>query len=385
MAVPERTDILICGAGPSGLALAVALAHRGIPFLLCDRLAEGQNTSRAAVVHARTLERLEMLGVAETLVAQGNPVPVFTMRERDEVLLRLDFSGLPTAYPYALILPQNRTEAALRQRLRELGGAIHWRHAVESVAVKGEGAEVVLRDEAETLATVSARFVVAADGFHSTVREAAGIPFRTGTYAQSFVLADVRGPWPLGAQEVQLFLGERGLMVAAPFAADHLRLVATCDEAEPHPPLDLFRAILAERGPAGARLDALVWSSRFRVHHGVAARYRAGPLFLVGDAAHVHSPAGGQGMNTGIQDAIRLGALLADVLRDGADPASLDRYEAERRPVAEGVVAMTDRMTRLAALRGGLPRAARNLVLRGVGRLPALRRVIATRIAELDV
>jgi 2-polyprenyl-6-methoxyphenol hydroxylase-like FAD-dependent oxidoreductase len=184
------------------------------------------------------------------------------------------------------------------------------------------------------------------------------------------VLADVRLDWDLPTAEVQLFFSPAGLVVVAPLPGGHHRVVATVDssvgQAPEHPGLDDITELLSTRGPSSpTRVHEVVWSSRFRVHHRLAGSYRRGPVFLAGDAAHVHSPAGGQGMNTGIQDAALLGSLLADVLSADADLAVLDSYETRRRPVARDVVRMTDRMTRAATLRGSAARL-RNLALRVV-------------------
>ncbi|GJE55607.1 MULTISPECIES: FAD-dependent monooxygenase [Methylobacterium] len=383
MSLPTQTEVFVCGAGPAGLALAIGLSVKGVPFVLCDRLAEGQNTSRAAVVHARTLERLETVGVSARLVAAGNPVPTFALCAGDERLLTIDLGGLETAYPYGLIVPQDRTEAILRERLAEGGAAVNWCSEVVGIERGDVGATVAVRSDDGAVRVVRARWVIGTDGFHSTVREAARIPFAHGTYAQSFILGDVEGHWPLPPDVIALYLDAAGLMVAAPFGPGHLRIVATCDEAPEHPSLDALNAIARARGPKGARFERLIWSSRFRVHHGVAARYRDGPFLLAGDAAHVHSPAGGQGMNTGIQDALRLAELLAETIRDGR-PGALDAYERERRPVAEAVVRMTDRMTRIASLTGPLSSGLRNLALRAAGTSPGIRRRIAVQLAELN-
>jgi 2-polyprenyl-6-methoxyphenol hydroxylase-like FAD-dependent oxidoreductase len=249
-----------------------------------------------------------------------------------------------------------------------------------------DGVAVTVRTAGGPDRTVRARYVVGADGYHSVVREQAGIAFEPGTYAESFVLGDVRMEWPLPAREMQLFLSRHGIAAVVPFANGRYRLIATLDDAPEHPTRADLQAVLDERGPArgGARIDDVEWSSRFRIHHGVAAQFRAGRTFLAGDAAHVHSPAGGQGMNIGIQDACDLGGRLAAVLRGGADVAVLDGYEAARRPVAERVVSMTDRLTRLMTVKGNIRQELRNLALEAVGHLPPIRRKIAMQISELS-
>ncbi len=383
--LPAIADVVIVGAGPTGLALTGVLAKEGVSFVVVDRLAEGANTSRAAVVHARTLEVLEELEVTDRLRAEGHVVPRFTVRDRDHVLATIRFDGLPTRYPYTLMVPQNIAEAILLGRLRELGGDVHRPYAVTDLRQDADGVTVTVAADGQQPQTVRARYAVGADGMHSTVRECAGIGFTGDTYEQSFVLADVRMSWPLRADEVMLFFSPEGLVVVAPLPGGRYRVVATVDDAPERPGFADVQRLLDERGPVtGApRVDEVVWSSRFRVHHRVAKCYRAGRILLAGDAAHVHSPAGGQGMNTGIQDAVALGRALAAVLGGRAAESQLDEYERTRRPVAERVVALTDRITRVATLHGHRARSVRNAVIRVIGRIPLVRRRLATELAGL--
>jgi 2-polyprenyl-6-methoxyphenol hydroxylase-like FAD-dependent oxidoreductase len=382
-ALPSSTDVVIVGAGPTGLALACVLAGKGVDFVLIERQPESPNTSRAVAIHAHTLEVLEELKVTPRLVAEGRSVRRFIVRDRDRVLAAVPFHALPTRYPYALMVPQQITEAILSDRLRELGGRILRPHAVADVQQDGEGVSVSL--DGERRRTIRARYLVGADGMHSTVRERAGIGFTGEAYPHSFVLADVRMQWQMSADEAMLFLAPEGLAVVAPLPGDRHRIVATLDDAPEHPTIDDVQRLLDTRGPIAnpARVREVLWSSRFRVHHRLADQYRAGRILLAGDAAHVHSPAGGQGMNTGIQDAMMLGRALSSVVLGLADERQLDEYERRRRPVAKRVVAFTDRMTRMATLRSTRSRRIRNAVLQTIGRLPAIPRKLATELAGL--
>ncbi len=371
-ALPAHTQVAIVGAGPTGLALAVTLASAGIDFVIVDRLAEGANTSRAAVVHARTLEVLDDLGAAQALTARGVRVDRFTVRDGTRRLLTVPFDGLPTRYPYTLMVPQCDTEAVLLARLRALGRDVHRPYQVDSVAQDPDGVTLTM----STGETLRAGYAVGADGMHSAVRRAAGIGFTGSAYEESFVLADVTMDWAPGPHEVSLTFGPDGLTVIAPLPGGHYRIVATADQAPPTPDLPFVQRLLDDRTPGQATITGLAWSSRFRVHHRVADHYRAGRLLLAGDAAHVHSPAGGQGMNTGIQDGHALGRALAT--------GHLDDYETRRRPVAQRVVAFADRMTRIATTRNPAARHARNTALPLLGHLPGLRTKLATELAELN-
>ncbi|MBF6241988.1 FAD-dependent monooxygenase [Nocardia elegans] len=382
--VPATAAVVIVGAGPAGLTAAIALADAGADVVLLDRLAAGVNTSRAAVVHARTLEVLDGFGIAADLHDRGLEVPRFVMYEGTDRLTTIDFSGLPTPFPYTLMIGQETTEAVLLDRLQRAGGTVLRPVEVTAVIPGEEAVTVEFTDAAGESGSIRTGYVIGADGMHSRVREAAGIGFTGATYPESFVLADVRMDWPAPRDEVSLHVSPEGITVVAPLPDpehDRFRIVATVAEAPEQPTRAQVQALLDARCP-GATVREVVWSSRFRVHHRVADRYRAGRILLAGDAAHVHSPAGGQGMNTGIQDAALLGTLLARVLRGEPDTV-LDEYERTRRPVALDVVAFTDRMTRMATLRPRPARVLRNTAIRLVTRVPAVRTTLAYRLAEL--
>ncbi|MFI6595393.1 FAD-dependent monooxygenase [Nonomuraea sp. NPDC050536] len=373
--LPSETSVLIVGAGPVGLTLAASLTAQGVDVVLIDKLAEGLNTSRAAVVHARTLEVLREVGIADELVGRGIVVPRFTIRDHDKVLLTVDFGELPTDYPFTLLVPQDVTEELLLKRLEEVGGRVH--RPLELADVKAD--ETGVTATMATGETIRAQYVVGADGMHSALREHTGIGFTGDTYAQSFVLADMHLDEDFGA-EVRLHLSAEGVLVLAPLPGGRHRLVATVEEAPHEPSLEYVQALLREY----VTVKDVVWSSRFRVHHRLADHYRAGRLFLAGDAAHVHSPAGGQGMNTGIQDAVNLAGKLVAVLKNSAPDSVLDEYEAERRPVAEEVVAFTHRITRIATVGNSPLRGIRNAALRTLDFIPAVHRKMALTLSELE-
>lgn len=373
------TDVLVVGAGPAGLTTAATLVAHGVPVTVVDNQAAGANTSRAAVVHARTLEVLDRLGAAKPLTERGVHAQRFSIRDRDRELVRVPFDHLDTAFPYALMVSQAETEAVLLAKLVELGGDVLRPRVVTDVEQDAEGVTATLDDGSE----IRAKYLVGADGLHSTVREKAGIGFTGGSYAESFSLADVRLTGGVPRDEVILYFSPAGMVVVAPLPDGVHRLVATVDEAPEVPDVAFVQRLLDTRGPEAERavVHEVIWGSRFRVQHRVADRYLAGRIVLAGDAAHVHSPAGGQGMNIGIQDGVALGDALAHVLATGSTE-QLDAYEATRRPIAKQVVALADRSTRLATARPWL-RPLRNAALKGLARIPAVRRTLALRLSGL--
>ncbi|HEU4579238.1 MAG TPA: FAD-dependent monooxygenase [Polyangiaceae bacterium] len=392
-ALPEATDVLIVGAGPTGLAAACRLAQAGIEHVIIDRAPAGSNSSRAPVLHARTLEVLDAIGAAELLQREGLEVSDFVLRDRDQTLLRLDFSELPSAYPYALLLPQSRTELILSE-LHARSGSRPVQRLWRAVSLEQdrEGVNVRLSREPEgpqgaepaSQALIRARYVLGCDGMYSGVREAAEIAFEGKAYPESFLLADVRMTWPLPPKQVQVFVSQGGVMVVAPMPEGLYRVVATLDPAPEQPSAPDIEAVLRRRGPSvQALVHEVSWSGRFRVHRRIAERYRLGRVLLAGDAAHVHSPAGGQGMNIGIQDGLSLADHLVHVSRNGGHPADLDAYERERRPVAEAVLRLTDGLTRLALLQSPLFRLLRNQTVRALGRSARFRRQVSLQLSEL--
>lgn len=375
----KDTDVLVVGAGPTGLTLAAALLDRGIRAVLVDKMAAGANTSRAAAVNARTLEVLEELDVSRRMIKAGLIAPRFTMRQGRRILIPVDFSELQTDHPYTLMLSQADTERLLLERLGELGGDVVRPKALSRVTQDASGVTATFDDGD----TIRAGYVVGADGMHSTVRAQAGIGFAGGEFAESFTLADVRVTGEAPRHEVILFYAKDGLAVLAPLPGDIFRVVAPTADAPPQPSAEFVQALLDARGfgPGQTTVTELVWGSRFQIHHRVADTYRTGRLLLAGDAAHVHSPAGGQGMNLGITDAVALAGALAEVLAGGPD-AALDAYSAAQHRRAERVLKLTGRLTRVSTLPRPL-RPLRNAGIRLAAGVPAVRRQLALRLSGL--
>jgi 2-polyprenyl-6-methoxyphenol hydroxylase-like FAD-dependent oxidoreductase len=383
--LPARTDVLVVGAGPTGLALAVALTLADVRCAVVDAVAEGGNFSRAVGTLPRTLELLEPLGIAGRLAEVGNHavrIRAFS-GDRDRELVTLHLGRLATRFPFAVVLPQHMTEGVMLARLRELGGEVHRPFTLGALAQDGSGVTATVTGPDGEPRTVRAAFAVGADGAHSAVRELSGARFPGETFRQTFLLADMRltvGPPP---DEIHLFFSGRGAVVMGHMPSDVFRVCVSTDEAIGED-LTLHQAqeLLAERAPARylPKVAEVLSSSRTRVHHRVAERFRAGRVLLAGDAAHLNSPIVGQGMNLGIQDGVTLGAALAKALRGGT--GALDAWENLRRPIARQAVTLTRHLNALATTRSRWRGAVRDTVLPVLNLPPANRRA-AGRLSRL--
>ncbi|MGZ0149782.1 FAD-dependent oxidoreductase [Kribbella sp. WER1] len=354
-----NAEVVVVGAGPVGLAVGVGLRLHGHDVVVVDRQAEGTNTSRACVIHPRTLEVLEQLGVTKRLIDLGLELQDFAVRSGDRALIPVGFADLPTAYPFVTMIPQPVTEQVLLERLQELGGSVLRPYAATGLTQSADGVDVTLNNGD----VIHAQYVVAADGMHSTVRELAGLRMPGNTLELSLSLVDVRVAGGLPTDEVGLYFAAAGMLVVAPLPDGSFRLVAEVHDAPEHPDIAFAEQLLADRGPRKThpKVTEVVWGSRFRIHERVADEYRAGRVLLAGDAAHTHSPAGGQGMNLGLRDAVALADALDRAL--AGDESGLDTYATNSRAEAIRVINLAHRLTRLANLPRPI-RPLRNAVLR---------------------
>jgi 2-polyprenyl-6-methoxyphenol hydroxylase-like FAD-dependent oxidoreductase len=362
----DLLDVLVVGAGPTGLTLAAQLRAFGASVRVVDRQLDRVQESRALGVQPRTLEVLRGLGVAQELIARGNDAVWVQLHAGGRVVrIRLFGLGLDdTAYPFLLLVSQAETEQVLGDLLATGGIAVE--RGVELTAVHADDDAVTcnLRHRDGRAEQVRARYVVGCDGAHSTVRRGTGIAFQGGAYPQTFALADLEVE-PLDRDAAHAFLGQDGIVLFFPLGRPaSWRMLAMHPSLQGRrspgwPSLEELQALADAMTGGGVRLRDPVWRTYFGLQHRHATRYQAGRIFLAGDAAHVHSPAGAQGMNTGIQDAWNLGWKLALVSRGIAEEALVDTYDAERRPVGALVVRFTDRAFTVATSTNPLVRAFR--------------------------
>ncbi|MFI5648396.1 FAD-dependent monooxygenase [Kitasatospora sp. NPDC051705] len=374
------TDVLIVGAGPTGLLLAGDLAAAGVGVTVLEKRGAESNLTRAFAVHARTTELLDARGLADDLIATGRPVTSLRMFNR----FGIDLGSLPTRFPFVLITPQYNVERLLHER------------AVQAGATVLRGAEVTaLRQDAEsvTLETADGRaftagYAVGTDGVRSTVRDLLGIPFPGESVVDSVMLADARLERE-PADAVTAGANEAGFAFLAPFGDGWYRVIAwdreerqpDGDTPSPERIADVARAALGE----DYGLHDVRWSSTFHSDERQAPNYRSGRVFLAGDAAHCHSPAGGQGMNTGLQDAANLSWKLAAVLRGRATDALLDTYQTERHPVGRTVLRTSGALIRIALAESAPTRALRGALTALGGHLDVVTQRGARMVSGLDI
>lgn len=389
-ASPVSDTVLVSGAGPVGLVMALELARYGVPVRLVDRMAGRETTSRAVAVWPRTLELLERAGggLSAELVGLGNRVTVANIFAGAAEIARVELSEVATPYPFVLMLPQSETERVLVRHLEARGVAAELGVELTGFEADADGVTATLRHADGREETGRYGALIACDGAHSVVRHRLGLSFEGDTLGNDWAQGDfhIEGV-PFPPNEFATWWHEDGPAVLFPLGGTRYRLILGLGPSQgvvpPPPSLATFQSILDARGPGGMRLADTVWTTSFRINERQVEKYRVGRVFLAGDAAHVHSPAGGQGMNTGMQDAVNLAWKLALVLRGLSDsPLLLDSYDPERRAVGAGVIASAGRLTRLATLKNPLARHIRNGVMHFVLGLPTVQHALEGELTE---
>ncbi|MFD4528627.1 FAD-dependent oxidoreductase [Streptomyces sp. NPDC058470] len=360
MAVAPEQSVIVVGAGPTGLALACELATAGVSCTVLERRLTPSAQSRAMGLYSRTMEVLDLRGHADALAALGRPVGRMVPARGAMV----DFAELDSRFPYLNVIPQSRTEEVLQQHALGLGVTVEREAEVFGLEQDGSGVTLQVRSAAGEWEE-SADFVVGCDGAHSVVRELSGIAFRGRTYDIAPILADVRLRKP-PPDDLLLLSGRGGVMVSVPYGGGLYRIaVARRDRPWTRDPVTLEELgdLLTRALGFDPEPYAPEWLARFKIHQRIADQYRTGRVLLAGDAAHLHSPLGGQGLNLGIQDAVNLGWKLAAEVQGWAPADLLDSYETERRPQAERILQTTDRATRLATTTSAALTALRRTAL----------------------
>jgi 2-polyprenyl-6-methoxyphenol hydroxylase-like FAD-dependent oxidoreductase len=391
--VAAPIDVLVVGAGPTGLTLAGELLRRGLSVRTIDETDAPTRYSKAIGVHARTLEIFDDLGIADDLIARGLCVEGATMHQGSQTIMDIDFHDLDTRFPFVLCVSQVETESVLAMLLEKRGGRVDRGHELVSFVERDGGIDAVVRSGA-TDEHVRASWIVGCDGAHSAVRHALGASFEGHAYEDRFVLADVYIDWATPRTRVSTFLAEDGIVVAFPLKCPpnpeqptlhRWRVILTgAGVLGDAPTLDEVRALVEKRLGRAVPMRDAAWIAPFFINCRQVERYQQGRAFLAGDAAHIHSPVGGQGMNTGIQDAHNLAWKLALVVREEAMPALLESYSLERHAIGKGVLTQTDRATKMGLLKGLLV-PLRNQAVRFATSFEYVRQQIVQDASELSV
>lgn len=379
------TDVLIVGAGPVGLFLATECARRNMRWRLIEERSSQSEHSKALAIFPRTLEIFDMAGIATPFLEKANRVTKVAVITHDRTLAHMRFKPEETPYPFIAMVPQDVTERLLVDELRRKGGNVEYQTRFTYMKQEEHAANAMIERGGKP-GVIRASFVVGCDGAHSAVRRRLNLPFEGAEYRGSFLLADVETNAQLPADEMQLCPSEIGPVAIFPISATRRRVVATiANVVGDAPSLDLVRRILAQRGPSAIEARDLHWSSYFHIHHRQVERLRQGRIFLAGDAAHIHSPFGGQGMNTGLQDAWNLVWKLDLFLKGLGNEKLLDSYGSERLPVIKSVIETTDRLTKVMGTPNKFAQALRDTVIPMVSRLAPFQHAFVQRLSELGI
>jgi 2-polyprenyl-6-methoxyphenol hydroxylase-like FAD-dependent oxidoreductase len=387
-----QQQVLVVGAGPVGLTVAAELARYGVRVRIVDKSAERTDKSKALVMWSRTLELIDRMGPGDAFVAAGRKMRSASIIADGHQLAQISLDVPETPHPYGLMLPQSETERLMEQHLNATGVRVERRVELTQFAPATDHVAATLRHPDGRDETVDAAWMIGCDGAHSLIRHGLGMQFEGDTLPSSWILADLHlAGNPTPSDEIATYWHADGLLMIFPIAPGRFRVIGDIDavapgEAPKEPTLEDVQALLDQRGPGGIHASAPIWLSHFAINERKVSNYRTGRVFLAGDAAHVHSPAGGQGMNTGMQDACNLAWKLALVCRGLATPEPLlESYSTERSEIARQVLRDSGRLTSVATLRGDLLQTLRNHAASLALHLAPVRRAIVNTMAEVSI
>lgn len=377
--------VLVIGAGPVGLTMAAELARYGTPVRIIDRLPTRTTQSRALAVWPRTLELLDAAGCADAFIATGLRADAVSIHVGKATLARIPFGTIASAFNYLLMIPQSETERLLEEYFGTFGKTVERETELTDFVNRDDGVSCTLRHAGGRVETLDAAWLIGCDGAHSFVRSKLGLAFEGDTLPTGFVIADVHvAGRAIPPDEPEIFWHPDGAVMVFPISRGRYRIIADLGLVPLHmPDLEEMQRLIDQRGPGGLTLSDPVWLSDFGVNERRVRDYRKGRVFLAGDAAHIHSPAGGQGMNMGMQDAFNLAWKLALVEGQEASPSLLDSYSIERSGVARQIMSDSSHMTRIVLLKCHLVQRVRNFIVKQAFRIPMMRRAISSRLSGI--
>ena len=385
-----NVTVLIAGAGPVGLTMANELTRYGIAVRIVDKNTERTDKSKALVLWSRTLELFDHGGYVEPFLAAGLKAHGAQMSNGKDIIARISLDDIESPYPYALMIPQSDTERVLEERLEKQGVKVERTVALESFKDLGNGVEAVLRKANGESETLTADWLIGCDGAHSAVRHGLGFTFDGTTQPSDWYLADGHFTGLEPQDRLHIFWHKDGLLAFFPITEGRWRVIADLGPAKgdahcPDPTLQEVQALVTLRGTDGIVIKDAYWLAAFRINERKVSQYGRGRAFLAGDAAHIHSPAGGQGMNTGMQDAFNLAWKLSLVIGGVCKPALLDSYSVERSAVGDMVLKNASRVTDAAIIRNPIVQGLRNTVVKFALGFPQIGHRVANLLAELNI
>jgi 2-polyprenyl-6-methoxyphenol hydroxylase-like FAD-dependent oxidoreductase len=386
-----KPQALIVGAGPVGLTMAAELARYGVSVRIVDKAAARTDKSKALVLWSRTLELIDRMGCGASFVDAGLKVRGANIIAGVTGIAHIGFDGLETPHPYGLMLPQSETERLMEQHLNSFGVEVERRVELIRFVADEDAVTAFLRRPDGSEETLDVDWMIGCDGAHSVVRHGLGMEFEGDTLVSHWILADLHLAGPAPPDEIAIYWHADGILLLFPITPGRYRVIADVGEVKAgehpsDPTLEEVQSLIDQRGPRGIKASAPIWLSPFTINERKVTEYRAERVFLAGDAAHIHSPAGGQGMNTGMQDAINLAWKLALVCRGLANPEPmLASYSSERSEIGREVLLAAGRLTTIATLRGGLAQSIRNHLAPLLFGLTPVRRAVTDAMSELSI
>lgn len=386
----SHKDVLVVGAGPTGLTMACELARHGITPRIIDKAPAPSDKSKAFGIHARTLEVFETMGIVDTVLGQGNICNGFDMYNHGKPLAHVIFDSLESKYPFFLILAQSDTEKILNAHLESYGIKVEREKELVGIEQSDAGITARLKIKDGSQEFIDCAYITGCDGAHSASRHLLDLEFKGAPYPNYWLLADCDLDWKYPLHHLSVFIHPLGVTAYFPLYSDRGRLMfelpdAPVDEEMAEPTIEDVRRLMDEREIDYRSVGNPNWLAYFKLHHRMVDKYGEDRVFLSGDAAHIHSPMGGQGMNTGIQDAYNLAWKLALVLKGRSPESLLDSYNTERHRVGKGVVGLTDMATKMIGLHNPVLAAVRNKLLGTLSKLDPVQEKILTTLSQIEI
>lgn len=385
----ENADVLIVGAGPTGLTMACELLRHGITPRIIDKALAPTNKSKAFAIHARTLELLDNMGIAETFLNHGNICNAFDMYDRGESLVNAKFDNIESKYPFALMLAQSNTEKFLHEHLLTYGVEVERNTELLRIKQNDDGVVATIKNQYGSRENLNFKYLVGCDGAHSVIRHQLKFEFKGAPYPNYWLLADCNIDWEYPTFHLSIFIHPTGVTAYFPLREDRGRLMfeledAPVEEEMALPVIDDVHRLMEERGIKHKGISDPNWLAYFKLHHRMVDKYSEGRVFLCGDAAHIHSPIGGQGMNTGMQDAYNLAWKMALVLKGNSPESLLNSYNTERHKIGKEVVGLTDTATKIATIHNPVISVIRNKMIGLVSKITPVQEKIVSTLAQLE-